>query len=431
MHQNSPAYRRDRPRLARGQAERRFQLSGLALLALWCLLITLPFFWMESWTAKQQLVGERFNASFQIAGAGLATVYVLLNIGRVVDETWKAITTRLSVFFLFFYLLIQILLAPASISVLTTLAYGFLTLIAAMFCITASRLGHHGTRPVLWTTLAFLVALIFIHGFNGETVGGIQPNQYAKAAIFPMILAMLIRDGRWWIFAIFAVIAAVLVTSRGAILFLALFWTAYLLIVAPGKTIRLAIIFGFPALALLAALQLAGLDLIGVVANDILHLNDAYFGIEGGFSGRTEHWDAAFPIIADNPIFGYGFRTRGTFSLGGDSMNAHQGFLNLMLDSGLVGFAFFMLAIAFALVERLPRTTDSLGERHRKAVLFGFILGAMGILAFDPLYLNIGNPFTLLFIFALCAESKVATQLVRQGRVSRTGSSSQTTAGGV
>ena len=71
--------------------------------------------------------------------------------------------------------------------------------------------------------------------------------------------------------------------------------------------------------------------------------------------GRTELWTAALDKIAERPWIGYGFQ--GFWQNGGESMyvwkavqykppHAHNGYINITLDLGLIGLILFMLGLA-------------------------------------------------------------------------------------
>lgn len=83
-------------------------------------------------------------------------------------------------------------------------------------------------------------------------------------------------------------------------------------------------------------------------------------GRDASLTGRTDLWDAVLVSISDRPILGYGYSG---FWLGWDGASsviwqqvgwspphAHNGFLDLFLDLGVIGFSIFMLSYLVALV---------------------------------------------------------------------------------
>ncbi len=92
------------------------------------------------------------------------------------------------------------------------------------------------------------------------------------------------------------------------------------------------------------------------------------FGRDATLTGRTGVWPYVAGAIADRPFFGYGYSTfwrpDGAFvqylptQLGWRPYHAHDGYLELVLDIGIVGLAIFVIALGTALARTLRRIPD-------------------------------------------------------------------------
>lgn len=115
------------------------------------------------------------------------------------------------------------------------------------------------------------------------------------------------------------------------------------------------------SLAITAALFLVFHDDLSAITAEML-------GRDASLSGRTAIWSFVLPMIGANPWHGYGY---GIFWLGEDApgalfwywskqfeLHSHDGYLQLLLDTGVVGLALFLTAIG-ALVVRSVRLNAS------------------------------------------------------------------------
>jgi hypothetical protein len=101
---------------------------------------------------------------------------------------------------------------------------------------------------------------------------------------------------------------------------------------------------------------------------------------EGSFGGRFKLWKAGFRAFSQRPVVGYGtsmFIPAITPILGPASQVAHNSYLSVLVEEGLVGFFLYgtMVVSVFLAVRRLPFT-----ERR-----FGLVLMATLALAMFPL----------------------------------------------
>lgn len=105
-------------------------------------------------------------------------------------------------------------------------------------------------------------------------------------------------------------------------------------------------------------------------------LVQAIMGRSADLSGRTQLWKALIPVLFQRPLLGYGY---GAFWAGGskeyysvasqitwDPMYAHNGYLEIIVSLGLVGF---VLACLF-LIQSAPFALRQADERHSIEGLF-------------------------------------------------------------
>jgi O-antigen ligase len=150
-------------------------------------------------------------------------------------------------------------------------------------------------------------------------------------------------------------------------------------------------------------------------------LNDRYRGLGTGFTGRVGAWEEALDLFRENPVFGVGFRMHERYMTAASS--AHNGYLSLLAETGAVGALLFLVFTGY-LLWRLFRRAAA-GEPIA-VVGFSFVTGYLFIAAFERLFLNMGNPTSVLawmFLmlpparrsFRVWEESLAANPFVRAG----------------
>ena len=106
-------------------------------------------------------------------------------------------------------------------------------------------------------------------------------------------------------------------------------------------------------------------------------------GADARLTGRTGTWSAVWTAIQDHPWFGYGFEAfwRGIYgpslevwqATGYKTPHSHNGFLDLLLDLGLVGLVAFVAAYLIV----LPRALEALRVGKGSARMFPFVYLAL------------------------------------------------------
>lgn len=110
-----------------------------------------------------------------------------------------------------------------------------------------------------------------------------------------------------------------------------------------------AVLLGAVMIVLMIPPSLMVVEIAGWSSGDIL---EALFG-DRTFTGRTDIWAFAWDQIMQRPLIGYGFN--GFWGIGEDSaaahstntliasiLQAHNGYLDIMLETGMIGFAIFL-----------------------------------------------------------------------------------------
>lgn len=97
----------------------------------------------------------------------------------------------------------------------------------------------------------------------------------------------------------------------------------------------------------------------------------------GRFGGRGKLWKAGLAVVPENPVFGHGigsFKTAITPRLGSAAQVAHNSYVSVLVEQGIVGLALYlgMFVAVFVSVLKLPRL-----ERRFALVLMATLAVAM------------------------------------------------------
>jgi len=154
--------------------------------------------------------------------------------------------------------------------------------------------------------------------------------------------------------------------------------------------VRIAIVILIAVVAVLSLL----LDPENSPIASALELSDSTRGLGSGISGRGQHWSYFLPQFLEEPIAGYGFRSRGSY------FGPHNGFLDIILQVGLIGsflfFAFYALRLKSLIHEAL--STPALTERGKLlSIMIGVSVGAQ----LQPQFFSFGDPFGILAMICL------------------------------
>jgi len=159
----------------------------------------------------------------------------------------------------------------------------------------------------------------------------------------------------------------------------------------------------FGGIACFAA-ALAGFNIFTMISDQVVHvlmLDDSNRGVDSGGSGRSDLWAAAYNLWLTHPVFGVGFKGHTQFMP--DNMLAHNAFLGLLADNGLVGLIGYMMMSVGAcvcLVRRGFKGVTLFG--FRAAIIFPyFVYGMVESRAF-----SFGNTYSVLFLLVAFDSAK-------------------------
>jgi O-antigen ligase len=324
--------------------------------------------------------------------------------------TWSG---RLFTFFCFLALVLSpISTAPQTSAVFAVATWGVYILLFLYW-----RSDYRAAQQIAVLTgivlLIWLYLMWFKHGLSfgfGSSIGGLNRNTIGEAGVGGMILCSLSpkKAVRWAALGA-CVLIALAVDSRGSLVAISNFVLAYYIL--NKGTVRGAV-HVMVALCVIWALFLIVPSLNQILFNDILQLNSAARGTQSGFSGRTDIWRAAIAKCWRRPVFGYGFRTGG--------FGAHNGYIILFAETGLLGFFTLLTCVVTEAVRRfrivsqfreIPPATGNLidiAETIRvNSVAFAAITTMMCVWLYEMLCINIGTVICVVFLLMLVAPSHV------------------------
>jgi O-antigen ligase len=290
-----------------------------------------------------------------------------------------------------------------------------------------------------WLILAYLGILCGTLGWDSgySTIGGMHHNILGGAFVTSLVLLHLGGKLYPWLGTAICLLGIIASSSRSCLLFAAVFLGAVLLM-TPWNTRRLVnaiacVLVAVGAISLASALGFGSAD---KVVDAVLCLNDSHRGLGSGFTGRTTHWSDGWAAFSQSPLIGYGFRTRAPNveeQVLPEFINAHSGYVNLLLDVGLVGALPFIGVIVGMFFSRLGEVRqrirafrdghvfDVQTERFQRLdrVVVAFLGATLLSWIIEPQVFNLGTPQSALLIFILVAPRAVVMKLPK-----RTGRSS-------
>ncbi|WP_146159814.1 O-antigen ligase [Bradyrhizobium sp. MOS002] len=344
----------------------------------------IPFFRGEN-ADDAELVYETAR-SWQLAGL-LALVLAAALLGR-----FRVVKTRA---FLFGVSLALYLVLNSSLSALPEVSLTY----ASIFMFILLLISMLRLEAIDWlrifriTSLVLAPMLIFFVAtkqLQDRYVGAIHPNIMGTWIFVIAVLAAAWASWVRWPICGAAIAIGVIVDSRfsvlGSILFIAAFW-----VFSASHSPRKALLAVIGAAVVIAVLSET--PLVGFIAGE-----GERSLTEGGISGRTELWDASYARILEHPLLGSGFRATVEAQL-----ISHSGLLTLIEELGLIGLVLFAVLIALRSMElfQTARYSQSPDTRHLSSILLAGLIANAVPFAFQPNYLNFGDPLGLLMLMIL------------------------------
>ncbi len=271
-------------------------------------------------------------------------------------------------------------------------------------------------KCLLVLNVSYVSVAFLIHGAPQDRfVGGIHPNLFGQASIILAFSGLMILNGlkKTFVFLL-SIFIAFVVSSRYAIAAVLIMWfgdflldttwTKTRLLTAVGSVIAIAVIEGYPE---------TSIDLLG----DVFLLNDPDRGRSSGISGRDYNWSLFLPQFEEHPLFGYGFRN----ILG--VVGSHNGFMEYILENGLVISILFFAASFFILISNLSAVWRSLSDRAFQAregrVVLVTLIGIFFAANLQPQLINFGDQFGALTLVTLLYVPKKFRSFERRLKWSR------------
>lgn len=134
-------------------------------------------------------------------------------------------------------------------------------------------------------------------------------------------------------------------------------------------------------------------------------------------SGRTHFWGIALQIFLDHPILGAGLNAFGAAFTKYDTWNgvyrieqAHNDYLQILADAGIVGFALVIAFIYFLFKKALPHIDSSMSNFRRSSAV-GALAGCFGILIHSFFDFPLRTPSNAFFFLMFAA---IATVTIHQ-----------------
>jgi len=239
---------------------------------------------------------------------------------------------------------------------------------------------------LLYVSLAF----IMYGAPQNRFIGGIHPNIFGQAGIALAFSAlMFLNSWKKNAMILVALFVGYAVDSRYSMATVLLMYFGILLL-HPGARAKF--------LSVLFLVAFIAMSLFTDVFTEVFSLDDANRGVSSGVSGRSENWEYFLPQLSEHPLFGYGFRNH-------DFVGAHNGFMQYVLENGLVISFVFFSALFLILISNVSTVWHFLSERTFRAhegrvvlVTFVAILFAANL---QPQLINFGDEFGPLTLMIL------------------------------
>ncbi len=140
-------------------------------------------------------------------------------------------------------------------------------------------------------------------------------------------------------------------------------------------------------------------------------------GVGGGddiSSGRTHFWQTAVQMFFNYPIFGVGLDAFGTAFTKFDTWNgtfrieqAHNDYLQVLTESGIIGFACVAVFIFFLFKQSFTVINQS-QDKFRRGIAIGSLAGCFGILIHSFFDFPLRTPSNMLFFLTLASLATIS-----------------------
>ncbi|HEY8596430.1 MAG TPA: O-antigen ligase family protein [Devosiaceae bacterium] len=382
------------------------------LFAGWLAMLCLPLLSVRDYWTFLDYRANKAGQAFQLAGLASFGLLVVWSMWRGRGRKERLSDEGPAIVLLVCLFLWSLLSTIWSINPAGTFAYSVVTYSACAGVLLIARTeATRGTdlfRYVPVMTIGFIFLAAVLLPFNGRTFGGIEPNVLGAITFCGLVLAQTYRPKLRWVVTSLFLVYLLVISSRTYFIVSVIFLLIHLAITCrPSRIARLVLPTAVAATVALLLIQFSA-SAPGELSNSLValtHLDDADRGIGSGFTGRADLWAQGLQTATLSPWLGFGFRTRADeFSLDALARSAHNGYLNLVLDIGVVGLALFLTTLLTATYLRwrrrrlLPGTCE---QRKLDAIFLAVTPPMLLVLFFEPTHLNLGLPHNILFLFVL------------------------------
>ncbi|MQX37721.1 hypothetical protein [Roseospira navarrensis] len=279
-------------------------------------------------------------------------------------------------------------------------AYAVLFLVVILFCAYCNAAFPGRFFLVVAGVLVLgLVAFVALFGLpTGRVIGFIHPNAIGSFGLATTYFAS--RSGHPARYGLYAVALgfALAVNSRYAILAMA--------IIIAFEALQSMRHVTWPKLLLGAAAGVGGLLVLTAAADwiiaDVLRIYDPARGLAGGISGRFDQYADFGWQIAERPFLGYGFRNREAY------IPAHNGFLNFLLENGVLVTGLLAVCLGYAIVSNARDPGD--GPLPRNRLILGHWIAWALAGFFEPQIINFGDTFALMTMVLLTDTRRIRSR---------------------
>ncbi len=270
---------------------------------------------------------------------------------------------------------------------------------ATSLCIIAMQIYEPGTRLGHGTEILFSPNTIgFLCLSSGIASFCIKPLVIRSAVLSAVFVILFFTQSR----------AAGIGLILGIVVIQAFFWRER------GGAARSLWVLGISVMALMAVYTYTGWEW---AAEEFFRFNDPYRGLGTGATGRIHAWSATLDLFYSSPIIGVGFRAHS--DLIEIASSSHNGYLALLAEIGLFGFLAFVSGVFIGLRQLVRGSLHSgSSEARARYVLTGLVVGYLFVAIFERYLINVGNPTSLIFLFAIVSPTE-GTAIARKHNTQR------------
>jgi len=394
-------------------------------IVIWFLCTVLGFWWVRDFAARLDFAAQgRYYIFYAVGLCTVGICHLTLGAKKISDVSYLPPFGDFKSGALALFFISMAVLSPLSIAPLESARYGIATwgvlCVAALVWRSNPRVVRLAIVATGCVVMGYLLIVLVKNGMSYGAVGGVNRNRYCSAAFAALVCGFMTRGKLRWMIALTAISLMVMLSSRGTLLGTFIFLFVYF---AQTKQLQkvIGVFFALGIVGLvIVLLARGGGGKSDPILEGVLKMSDAKRGIGSGLTGRTDRWDEGWNTFRKRPWVGYGFRTRSNDSL--ESKSAHSGYINLLLDTGLLGFGLLIGALTFDCLRR-RKFTKTMGKFYGLSSIpphlqpiFDVNCIAVAVYArvallwlLDPSYLSLGTPFNNILLMLISAPVAVLT----------------------